>query len=104
MPGRTAADYTSGSARWRRIRVTNSAVEPESLEPGPIELVVGPEEAGARLDAFLASAVPSLSRTRAHRAVEEGDVLVNGAVPKAAQKLRAGDRVDVELPTPPSCE
>jgi 23S rRNA pseudouridine1911/1915/1917 synthase len=79
-------------------------VEPESLEPGPIELVVGPDGAGARLDAFLATSVPSLSRTRAHRAVEEGDVLVNGTLAKAAQKLRVGDRVDVELPTPPPSE
>jgi 23S rRNA pseudouridine1911/1915/1917 synthase len=76
-------------------------VELDSLEPGPIELVVGPEGAGARLDAYLATAVPSLSRTRAHRAVEEGDVLVNGALAKAAHKLRAGDRLDVELPAPP---
>ncbi len=79
-------------------------MEPESIEPGPIELVVGPEGAGARLDAFLASTIPSLSRTRAHRAVEEGDVLVNGLVAKAAQKVRVGDRVDVELAAPPPFE
>jgi 23S rRNA pseudouridine1911/1915/1917 synthase len=79
-------------------------VEPESFEPGPIELVVGPEGGGERLDVFLASAIPSLSRTRAHRAVEEGDVLVNSTLAKAGQKLRAGDRIDVELAAPPPTE
>ncbi len=85
-------------------RVQYSPVELESLEPGPIELVVGPEGAGARLDAFLASSVPGLSRTRAHRAIDEGDILVNGTLAKASQKLRAGDRIDLELPAPPPSE
>jgi 23S rRNA pseudouridine1911/1915/1917 synthase len=80
-------------------------VEPESsFEPGPLDFLVGPEGAGARLDAFLASAVPGLSRTRAARAVEEGDALVNGRLAKPSQKLKAGDRVDLELPAPPPTE
>ena len=75
--------------------------EGDSIEAGPVEVVVGPDDAGARLDAFLASAVPGLSRTRAHRAIEDGDALVNGVLAKPRYKVREGDRVELDLPAPP---
>ena len=79
-------------------------MEQETFEPGPVDFVVGPDGAGARLDTYLASAVPGLSRTRAARAIDEGDALVNGRLAKPSQKLRTGDRVDLELPAPPPTE
>lgn len=68
------------------------------------DLVVGPENADARLDVFLTAAVPGLSRTRAQRAIEDGDVIVNGSLAKSGLRLREGDRVDVELAEPPPTE
>src|SRR5262245_57150275 len=44
-----------------------------------IELVVGEDAAGTRLDAFLAGAVPDLSRSRAKNLILEGQVTVGGA-------------------------
>jgi 23S rRNA pseudouridine1911/1915/1917 synthase len=73
----------------------------EDAEGGTLELVVGIDADGARLDAFLGGTVPGLSRTRAQRSIEDGDVLVNGATPKSSQKVHEGDVVELELPAPP---
>jgi 23S rRNA pseudouridine1911/1915/1917 synthase len=64
---------------------------------------VGAAEAGARLDAFLASRVAGFSRTRLKGSIEDGDVLVEGrAATKGSYKLRAGERVELETPAPPA--
>lgn len=65
-----------------------------------LELTVPPEEAGARLDTYLAHAVPDLSRSRAERLIEEGLVLVDGRPARPATRVQAGTRVTVELPPP----
>ena len=65
---------------------------------------VGDEDAGARLDAFLAARVEGVSRTALKGAIEEGDVLVGGRESKPSYKLRPGERVEVELPEPPATE
>src|SRR5256714_15267496 len=62
------------------------------------------EDAGAGLGAFLAARVASLSRTALKRAIEDGDALVGGRAAKPSHKLRAGERVEVELPAPPTTE
>jgi 23S rRNA pseudouridine1911/1915/1917 synthase len=54
-----------------------------------------------RLDAFVAAHDEALSRAQVQRLIEDGDVLVNGAVPgKAGVKLRAGDEVLVRIRPP----
>jgi 23S rRNA pseudouridine1911/1915/1917 synthase len=63
-------------------------------------LSVLPEDAGKRLDAFLAAGIPGWSRARLQRLIEDEDVLVNGAPSKAAYKLRGGDQIEVELVLP----
>ena len=67
-------------------------------------LTVDPESAGIRLDRWLASAVPHLSRARLQSLIDEGHVRVAGAVRKAAHKLRGGEAVEVEIPPLPSEE
>jgi 23S rRNA pseudouridine1911/1915/1917 synthase len=69
-------------------------------EGDALELTVAPEAAGSRLDAYLAAAVRDLSRSRAQRSIDDGDVLVNGSLAKPSLKLKAGDRVEIELPGP----
>ena len=54
-------------------------------------------DAGKRLDAYLAQAVPGWSRARLQRLIEDEDVLVNGETTKAAYKVRSEDRIEVEL-------
>jgi 23S rRNA pseudouridine1911/1915/1917 synthase len=62
--------------------------------PAPLELVVGRESAGARVDRFLAAAL-AVSRTEVQRWIEHGRVTVAGACRSASAKLREGERVVV---------
>jgi 23S rRNA pseudouridine1911/1915/1917 synthase len=67
-------------------------------------ITINNEEAGKRLDAFLASQLRDTSRTRIQRAIEGGDVLVNEHAVKPSYKLRAGDQIDIDFPEPPPVE
>ncbi len=58
-----------------------------------------PEDAGKRLDAFLAEKIEKWSRSRLQKLVADGDVTVNEKESKASYKLRAGDTVEIELTT-----
>ena len=68
------------------------------------QITTNNEEAGKRLDAFLASQLRDTSRTRIQRAIEDGDVLVNDRAVKPSYKLRAGDQIDIDFPEPPPVE
>ena len=63
---------------------------------------IGPEHAGVRLDAYLASQIQGWSRARLQRLIESEDVLVNGRAVKPSYKLREQDEVEVELTAPPT--
>lgn len=58
-------------------------------------MVVPAEAAGQRLDQFLAAHLDGVSRSRVQLLVEQGDVRVDGAQPKASLKLRGGERVEI---------
>jgi 23S rRNA pseudouridine1911/1915/1917 synthase len=58
-------------------------------------LVVPAEAAGQRLDQFLTSQLEGVSRSRVQLLLEQGDVLVNGARPKASSKLRGGESIAI---------
>ena len=60
------------------------------------------EEAGERLDSFLATRVEGWSRARLQRLIEDADVLINGATAKSAYKVRAADEIEIELTPSPS--
>jgi 23S rRNA pseudouridine1911/1915/1917 synthase len=59
---------------------------------------VAPEQGGLRLDLFLTAREIGLSRTQIGRAVDEGQVQVNGRPGRAGRKLKTGDVVAVFLP------
>src|SRR5687768_10387882 len=65
-----------------------------------VALVIGPDQAGERLDRYLAGAMPGLSRSQAQRLIEEGRVQVAGRQAKANLALKNGDQISVELPAP----
>ncbi|MDD4241158.1 MAG: RluA family pseudouridine synthase [Smithellaceae bacterium] len=69
----------------------------ENQEPRELSFPVGPGEAGARLDVFLAQADPSFSRSQIRCAIEEGSVRVNGKESKASRHLKAGDVVTLQV-------
>lgn len=58
------------------------------------------ETGGQRLDAFIASHLPQLSRSRAAQLIEAGGVRVNDRIPKKSEKVAAGDVVLVVVPAP----
>jgi 23S rRNA pseudouridine1911/1915/1917 synthase len=80
--------------------VSEDEADPES-EPH-YEFVVAAEDAGQRLDRFLAAQLPDVSRNRIQALLEEGRILVNGAPRKPSHRLVAGETVTVDLPPPPS--
>ena len=56
---------------------------------------VAPEEAGRRLDQFLVSQLPEVSRARVQQLIADGKVLVNENAAKPSLKLKGGERVRV---------
>lgn len=70
-----------------------------------IEITATPEDAGQRLDAFLAAKGGEISRTRAKALIEEGAVTVDGAPeisPRAS--IKPGSVYAVALPAPVAAE
>ena len=63
-------------------------------------LTATPEQAGQRLDAFLAQALPELTRSAAQRLIAGGQVAVDGHPPAKSMKLSGGETVSVALPEP----
>src|SRR6201982_1308698 len=60
----------------------------------PILITVPQEDAGKRLDQFLAAHL-DLSRARVQQLISEQKVLLNDAAAKASLKLRGGERISV---------
>ncbi|HWG57568.1 MAG TPA: RluA family pseudouridine synthase [Candidatus Acidoferrales bacterium] len=82
-----------------------AAVSPLAAENSPpsagvFSFSVTPEDAGQRLDRFLASCLPGVSRSRIQSLMEEGRVLVDGASMKPAHRVGAGESIRVEIPAP----
>lgn len=63
--------------------------------------VVSGGDAARRLDIFVAEMVPDITRSQAQALIKEGRVRVNGRPVKAGQKLKEGERVEVEVPVKP---
>jgi 23S rRNA pseudouridine1911/1915/1917 synthase len=60
--------------------------------------------AGMRLDRWLVTAVPELSRARLQALIDDGHVRVEGAARKAAHRLHGGEAVEIEIPPAPPQE
>jgi 23S rRNA pseudouridine1911/1915/1917 synthase len=65
---------------------------------------VGQEEAGERLDVFLARQGLPLSRSQIKKAADAGKILVNNAAARAGRQLKAGDEIAFEQPPVADCE
>jgi len=63
---------------------------------------VSAQDAGLRLDLYLASRLPELSRTRVQELIDEGRVRVSERLPRRAHRIVAGEVIEIEvLPRPP---
>lgn len=65
---------------------------------------VSADEAGERLDAFLAARVTGMSRTAVKRSIDDGDALVDGRAAKPSHKLRGGEEIEFDPSAPPPLE
>src|ERR1700746_1575646 len=72
----------------------------ENSPSGRTELIVTAEQAGARLDRFLALELSEMSRTRIQALMDEGRVLVDGAAMKPSHKVEEGATVVIDIPPP----
>lgn len=58
------------------------------------------DDAGTRLDKWVAALDSGLTRTAVQKLIEDGEILVSGSTVPKNYKLRAGDRVSVNIPEP----
>jgi 23S rRNA pseudouridine1911/1915/1917 synthase len=65
------------------------------------EFAVIEENAGQRLDRFLATHLPAMSRTHVQSLIEGGRVRVDGVAKKPSHHVELGDTVTVEIPPRP---
>jgi 23S rRNA pseudouridine1911/1915/1917 synthase len=72
-----------------------------TIESSSSILQPSPDDAGKRLDAYLAEQIEGWSRSRLQRLIENGDILVNEKEAKPSYKLRESDVIDVDLTEAP---
>lgn len=65
-----------------------------------LTLQVNKEDAGQRIDAWLAANLENVTRSAAQRLLEEGRVTMGGRIPAKNCKLTGGETVEVVLPEP----
>jgi 23S rRNA pseudouridine1911/1915/1917 synthase len=65
-----------------------------------LSFTIEADQAGIRLDVYLASQIEGWSRARLQRLIENEDVLVNSKPSKPSYKLREHDKIEVELIAP----
>ena len=66
-----------------------------SMAEFPITYVASPEDAGKRLDQYLVSQLPDISRARVQQLIAGHKVEVDGEPAKASFRLRGGERIAV---------
>jgi len=71
-----------------------------------MEFIVTAEDAGQRLDVYIVSQFPDLSRSRIKSLMDDGRVEVDGLARKASHHVEPGEVVSVEIPdrAPPGVE
>ncbi len=65
-----------------------------------VHLVAGPDDVGARLDAFLAAELRAYSRSRVKTFIADGALTVNSRRVKPSYRLRPGDVITGEVASP----
>ena len=73
-------------------------VPSDALETQGFRFLAGAEDRGQRLDRFLADRIPGCSRSRLKSLIEDGHVLVSGAVSRPALMLKGGEDIQAVIP------
>jgi 23S rRNA pseudouridine1911/1915/1917 synthase len=69
---------------------------------GRHNLVVPPEDAGVRIDRYLASVLAGESRSQVQRLIKDGKVTIAGQPVRPNRVVHGGDTIEVEVPAPSS--
>ncbi len=64
------------------------------------EFLVSHDISGQRLDAFMVSQLPEISRSSLQRLIDERQVLVDGKPARSSLRLKGGERVFLQIPEP----
>jgi len=84
-----------------RTRRGNKLIETQDTQTSDTEtsltFTVEPDDAGMRLDAYLADRIEGWSRSKLQKLIENEDVLVNEKSVKPSHKVRDNDEIEVEL-------
>jgi 23S rRNA pseudouridine1911/1915/1917 synthase len=75
--------------------------DPDDAGTSRSEFLVAEDQAGQRLDRFLAAQFPDMSRTHVQTLIDEGRVLVSGIAKKPSHHVESGEQITVEIPPPP---
>ena len=65
-----------------------------------IEKLIVKENDKIRLDAYISNNIEDLSRMTVKRLLDEGNITVNGKVPKASYKVSINDNIEIEIEEP----
>ena len=68
------------------------------------EFETGPEQSGMRLDTALTECLKTATRSRVQKLISDGLVRVNGRPEKSNHRVRAGEKIEVEIPEPAPAE
>ena len=101
--GKMPPEYDTQSTRryespyeFEPERAEIHAHEDLEAEDGVRSLTVEPAAKGMRLDAYLAKAIPDVSRARVVLLIDAGQVTVDGEPGKGKQKLKGGELVEID--------
>ncbi len=86
---------------------TNTPTTTKSVQSTPFHFIIDPEDAGTRLDVFLAEQEdPPLTRSQVRKCLDAGDILVNDRIVKSGYALRENDHIlwTIHAPRPTTLE
>jgi len=70
----------------------------------PERIILQVNNSGERIDRYIASSVERLSRQRVIELIKSGSVLLNDSPTEPSRKIKAGDRITIEIPDPEETE
>ena len=94
--GAEAVQVESSEREAKAGEATIPVLEDLEAEDGVRSFLADAAAKGKRLDAYLAKALPEISRARVQLLIEKGQVRVAGKPAKASLKLEGGEPVEIE--------
>lgn len=101
LPSRPPLIDPGGKIDQDALRAAVERFGPDDADARRVELTLQ-RDVKDRLDRYLTSRIPFMSRSQIQRMIDDGAAMVNGQPARASTKLRLNDTVELVLPPPPS--